>query len=478
MRLALKRCTIRKWRLEDATSLAEHANNRNVWLGLRDLFPHPYTIADAETYLNHVILERPTISFCIDIDNVAAGGIGIRIGHDVHKYTAELGYWLSEQFWGRGVMSEAVSAFAHFCFSNFPLHRIYAEPYSNNAASVRVLEKAGFVLEGRLKENVIKDGKRLDSLLYARTEENFLIADIPRGDGELVDLPPDPAAAIIVAGSGRSGTTWLSQIINYGNEYRDMFEPFEPHQVPRVSHFRRSQYLRPENDDYHYVEPARQILSGRIRNEWIDQFNRCRVASRRLIKDIRCLLFLKWLGVHFPKTPIIYLLRHPLAVVHSRMQLGWKAALNDFLEQRDLLEDHLEPLVPEIERASKQVETAFERHLLSWCVENYVPLRQFQEGEIHLIFYERLCLEPEGEIKRLFRFLDRPYDERALEQIRRPSPQTRPASPIVTGDDLLKSWGNAFTPAQIDFTMEMLRLFGLGHLYGRDPLPLTKAGLI
>jgi RimJ/RimL family protein N-acetyltransferase len=475
MRLALKRCVIRKWRLDDATALAQQANNRNVWLGLRDLFPHPYTMADAETYLNHVILERPAISFCIDIDNVAVGGIGIRIGHDVHKYTAELGYWLGEQFWGRGVMGEAVNAFTHFCFNNFPLHRIYAEPYSNNPASVRVLEKAGFVLEGRLKENVVKDGKRLDSLLYARTEETFLIAEIPRDDEELVDLPPDPAAAIIVAGSGRSGTTWLSQIINYGNEYRDMFEPFEPHQVPRVSHFRRNQYLRPTNGDYHYVEPVRQILSGQIRSEWIDQFNRCRVASRRLIKDIRCSLFLKWLATHFPETPIVYLLRHPLAVVRSRMQLHWHARLHDFLEQRELIEDHLQPFVSEIERANELPECAFERQVLFWCVENYVPLSQFQRSEICLISYERLCLEPEAEVQRIFAFLNKTYDRRALEQRSRPSAQTRPASPIMTGGDLLEGWQNSFSSAQIDFAIGMLRRFGLDRVYGRDPLPVGGA---
>jgi RimJ/RimL family protein N-acetyltransferase len=169
MQLTLERCTIRPWRLNDADSLARHANNRKVWIALRDLFPHPYTIEDAHTFLKSVINSEPVTLFCIEVNKAAVGGIGIRIGTEVHRRTAELGYWLSQEFWRRGIMSEAVGAFTEFCFEHFQLRRIFAEPFANNAASARVLEKAGFALEGRLKNNVLKDGKLLDSLLYART---------------------------------------------------------------------------------------------------------------------------------------------------------------------------------------------------------------------------------------------------------------------------------------------------------------------
>ena len=169
MHLVLQRCTIRPWRLDDAESLASHANNRKIWLTLRDLFPHPYTIQDAHEFLQRAISEKPTTNFCIEVEGVAAGGIGSRLGQNVHRHTAEFGYWLGEKFWGRGIMAEAVMAFTDFCFDNLPLRRIYAEPFENNAASARVLEKAGFVFEGRLKNNVVKDGKVLNSLLYAKT---------------------------------------------------------------------------------------------------------------------------------------------------------------------------------------------------------------------------------------------------------------------------------------------------------------------
>jgi ribosomal-protein-alanine N-acetyltransferase len=170
MELILKRCAIRPWRLDDAESLAKHANNRKVWLGLRDLFPHPYTIDDAREFLQKKIIEQSATIFCIEIDGAAVGGIGIHPGQDVHRHTATVGYWLAEEFWGRGIMSEAVTAVTDFCFENFPLRRISAEVFANNPGSARVLEKAGFAFEGRLKNNVLKDGKLLDSLLYARTK--------------------------------------------------------------------------------------------------------------------------------------------------------------------------------------------------------------------------------------------------------------------------------------------------------------------
>ena len=170
MQLVLKRCTIRPWRLDDAESLAKHANNRKVWLALRDAFPHPYTADDATKFLQNATTVQPTTNFCIEVDGAAVGGIGIHLGRDVHRHTAELGYWLAEELWGRGIVTEAVGAFTDFCFQNFQLRRVYAEPFANNSASARVLEKAGFIFEGRLKNNVVKDGELLDSLLYARTK--------------------------------------------------------------------------------------------------------------------------------------------------------------------------------------------------------------------------------------------------------------------------------------------------------------------
>jgi RimJ/RimL family protein N-acetyltransferase len=170
MELKLTRCTIRDWRMDDVESLAKHANNRRVSITLRDRFPHPYTVEDAKNFIERAMSSQPERNFCIEIGGAAVGGIGLTIGEDVYRHTAEFGYWLAEKFWGKGIMTEAVSAFVTYCFENFPLNRMFASAYASNPASARVLEKAGFVFEGRLHKNVIKDGQILDSLLYAKTK--------------------------------------------------------------------------------------------------------------------------------------------------------------------------------------------------------------------------------------------------------------------------------------------------------------------
>ena len=171
MELKLKSCVIRPWELSDAAAIQRYADNRKIWLNLRDKFPHPYTLEDAHAFLQFVTNEKPTNTFAIALPSEAIGCIGLQPGRDVHCKTAELGYWLGEPFWGRGIMSEAVTEFTQNAFGLFDLARIYAEPFANNSASARVLEKAGFVLEGCLRASIFKDGKRLDSLLYARVRE-------------------------------------------------------------------------------------------------------------------------------------------------------------------------------------------------------------------------------------------------------------------------------------------------------------------
>jgi [ribosomal protein S5]-alanine N-acetyltransferase len=168
MELNLESCIIRLWARDDAVAIQRHANNRKIWINLRDIFPHPYTLEDARAFLGFVQNEQPRTTFAIATESEAIGCLGLRLGTDVHRQTAELGYWLGESFWGRGIMSEAVQEFTRWAFEAFDLQRIFAQPFENNKASARVLEKAGFVCEGRLRANALKDGKVLDSLIYAR----------------------------------------------------------------------------------------------------------------------------------------------------------------------------------------------------------------------------------------------------------------------------------------------------------------------
>jgi [ribosomal protein S5]-alanine N-acetyltransferase len=168
---------IRDWQKEDAASIVQYAGNRKIWINLRDAFPHPYTMADAEAFLYRAMQMQPGSYFAIVFDSEAIGSIGLMAGTDVHRFTAELGYWLAEPFWGNGIMTAAVRALSEYALQKLGFHRIFAEPYTTNAASARVLEKAGFTLEGIMRASVFKDGRMLDQYLYAKVNEGVLQKD-------------------------------------------------------------------------------------------------------------------------------------------------------------------------------------------------------------------------------------------------------------------------------------------------------------
>jgi RimJ/RimL family protein N-acetyltransferase len=163
--------TVRDWCLDDVPALARHANNRRVWSNLRDRFPHPYTEREAELWIRHCLRTVPTTDFAIDLAGEAVGGIGVVPQQDVERISAELGYWLAEPHWGQGVMTAAVSAFAPWALDHYRLERLYASVFEFNAPSARVLERAGFVREARMRRAAIKEGRVIDQLLYARVRD-------------------------------------------------------------------------------------------------------------------------------------------------------------------------------------------------------------------------------------------------------------------------------------------------------------------
>lgn len=167
MELRLARCVVRSWREEDAGSIARHANNRRVWINLRDAFPHPYGIDDARRFIAAAREADPQTRFAIEVQGEAIGSIGFKLHTDVERISAEIGYFLGEPFWGRGIMTEVVSAVTRHAISAHGLTRVFAVPYEWNPASFRVLEKAGYRLEGRMRRSAIKEGKVIDQLLYA-----------------------------------------------------------------------------------------------------------------------------------------------------------------------------------------------------------------------------------------------------------------------------------------------------------------------
>ena len=163
--------TMRPWRAGNEEDLARYANNRNVWINLRDSFPHPYTVEDAIAWVQLQKDKEPAQSFAIATADEVIGGIGIKLQEDVHRGSAEIGYWLGEPFWGRGITTRALRALTGYAFANFDLVRLYATVFEWNPASTRALEKAGFTYEARLRKSVIKDGKVIDEFLYALVRE-------------------------------------------------------------------------------------------------------------------------------------------------------------------------------------------------------------------------------------------------------------------------------------------------------------------
>jgi [ribosomal protein S5]-alanine N-acetyltransferase len=167
MRVVLPQCEVRSFLETDVAPLALHANNPAIWRNLRDGAPDPYTEDDARTFIARVSAQRPETAFAIAVDGEAVGSIGFTLGHNVERISAEVGYWVSEAYWGRGIATASVRAVTAFAMAEHGLTRVFALPFAENAASCRVLEKAGFTREARLRKSAKKAGRVTDQYLYA-----------------------------------------------------------------------------------------------------------------------------------------------------------------------------------------------------------------------------------------------------------------------------------------------------------------------
>jgi [ribosomal protein S5]-alanine N-acetyltransferase len=157
---------LRRWMKKDLKSLIYYANNRNVWINLKDVFPYPYTKEDADKWFRIIESTAANTNFAIVAENKAVGGIGLHLFTDVYKHSAEIGYWLGEEYWGKGIATSAVARLTSFAFENFDINRIFARVFEWNPASVKVLEKNGFQLEGKLRKQIFKNGVFTDELIF------------------------------------------------------------------------------------------------------------------------------------------------------------------------------------------------------------------------------------------------------------------------------------------------------------------------
>ena len=289
-----------------------------------------------------------------------------------------------------------------------------------------------------------------------------------------IDYSTNYKNSVFLAGTGRSGTTWVSNLINYRNNYRYIFEPFEPKQVYICRDFNPKQYIRPSYKQEFFLNPVTTVLNGKVKSYWSDRFNQKIITNKRLIKSVRANLFLKWLRENFPQLPIILLIRHPCAVAYSRVKLDWGTSLNKYLVQEDLMEDFLNPFEQEIRQAEifyQKHRSIWENSIFTWCIEHYIPLKQLKREDIYIVFYEDFCTNPKIELDRIFAYINNKYDERVFAQFTKASQLSRKDSAVNRGESLINSWKNFVTDEQKKRAVEIIGMFNLERIYSQDSIP-------
>jgi hypothetical protein len=279
----------------------------------------------------------------------------------------------------------------------------------------------------------------------------------------------DTSSTVLVAGTGRSGTTWVAELLGAGTPCRIMQEPFHARYVEAYRGFSYFQYMRPEQDDEALLAYCQKVFSGRLRHPWVDAGVATLRPQRRVIQEIRANGFLRWITMRFPEMPLVFVLRHPCAVVLSRMELEWDTDrdIAAFLEQPQLVSDHLGPYLDLIRSADSPAE----KHAVVWCLSNLVPLRQFPAGELPVFFYEDLVRDPEAGSARLRTIAGLPPDDDILAGVRRPSRSaTRAGAAEPAGSRVLR-WKRELQEWQTSRILDVVHGFGLGDLYDAEGLP-------
>jgi Sulfotransferase domain len=278
-----------------------------------------------------------------------------------------------------------------------------------------------------------------------------------------------------ISGAGRSGTTWLAEIIASQIYGRIIFEPFYL-KVMKAAGLDPLGYISRSAQNEPLLAYCRDVLSGRIRHEWTDRQVKHTFPRYRVVKEVRSNFFLRWFAENFPSVPILFIIRHPCAVVLSRMQFsriedGWDpdVDIDFYLSQRELVADFLSDKLEIIEKA----QTAEERHAVYWCINNLVPLKQFHGDELNIVFYENLCVHPNIELHKIFQRINHQYDDLQFSRyVERPASTVLPSSAILTGEDKMTRWRTVLSPEQIQKVLSIVRAFGLDHLYGDSVVPL------
>lgn len=278
----------------------------------------------------------------------------------------------------------------------------------------------------------------------------------------------DINSTIFIEGTSRSGTTWLAEILaNYLN-YRIIFEPFYPQKVEIFEDFIYKQYIPPDYKDKRYYQIFNKILSGKIRDPWIDQVNFTFLGKGRIIKSIRGCFFLKWLKNNFPMIPILYIIRHPCAVVSSRILRGWKAFEIDLiLKQEMLIQDHLKPYLDIILGAK----TTLQKNTCLWCIQNLVPLKTMKKEDWKIIPYEYLVVDLYNVLMEVLNYINPKivFEESKVKNY--VSFQSREFSAVVQQKNPLNIWKSRLSKQEISEILDIVKKFSLDHIYDNKIIP-------
>ncbi len=282
---------------------------------------------------------------------------------------------------------------------------------------------------------------------------------------------------IWLIGDGRSGTTWVADLLNHDRRYREMFEPFHPQHVDEMSFLTPHLYVRPNEPHVQLEKIAADVFSGTFTHPVVDSANQSRLYSGLLIKDIFANLFAHWASARFPDLKIILLIRNPFSVAlskHKKKDWYWVTDPMLLLTQKRLYEDYLHPFERLIRETSNSGDYIL-RQILIWSIINYVPLRQFMPGQLHIMFYEEMYADPENQVSAALRFIKNTnvnchvtLDE---EIVRKPSRVVSKDSSLFSGTSPVTSWKNELTTRQIDAGLNILDAFGLAGLYDEGAMP-------
>lgn len=290
------------------------------------------------------------------------------------------------------------------------------------------------------------------------------------------DLGGGPEDAVIVAGSARSGTTWLGEIVREELRARLLFEPLNPDLVLRARDLQYIQYMRPEADDPRLEALMSDLLAGRIRDpRWIDRDPRVLRPRKRVFKDVRACLLLGWVRARFPEVPQLFILRHPCASVASFLSLGWTSDrdLESFLAQPGLLADHVGPR----ESLLRGANAPHLRAAAVWCVNNRVALAQAGGGGMTTVYYEELVADPARVIPGVFSAIGHAPGDAVYRRLATPSRTARSGSRFGGAAGGKPGWARDLPAAQIDDVLEMVEAFGLSGLYDAHGRPTGRTTL-